>query len=188
MEAKYPVHNACLDKAFHRIHINSCLCRQQSSGFTLIELVMVIVILGIISAISIPLFLNSQSFQGRFFFDQFKSDLSLAQRSAVSSGCMLQLTLDSSHYQIDWDSNCTNTDSEDFSTPLLSADDRDAIDVSIPDSVTLLLPASGVQLIFVAGGQIADTSGEVISSQLLRFENEGRQLDITLYGDTGFIQ
>ena len=188
MEANYPVLNACLGSVFYRIQINSVPLNRKVSGFTLVELIMVIVILGIISAISIPLFLNTQTLQGRFFFDQLKSDLTVAQRSAVSSGCQLQFTLDNSHYQIDWDSNCSSTDSESFSTPLLSPDNHDAINESIPGAVSLLLPASDVQLIFTAAGQIEDTSGTVISSQLLRFDNEGRNLDITLYGDTGFIQ
>lgn len=53
-------------------------------GFTLVELVMTIVIVGIIGAVVAPRFIDNNVFQSRGFADQVQASLRYAQKSAIA--------------------------------------------------------------------------------------------------------
>lgn len=57
---------------------------KNQQGFTLVELITVIVILGIISAVAVPRFFDRNTFQSRGFYDQVISTLRYAQKTAVA--------------------------------------------------------------------------------------------------------
>jgi MSHA pilin protein MshC len=64
------------------------LCCSQTDkaqrGFTLVELVMTIVILGIIAAVAAPRFFDNNVFQSRGFADQVQATLRYAQKEAIA--------------------------------------------------------------------------------------------------------
>jgi MSHA pilin protein MshC len=53
-------------------------------GFTLTELITIIVILGIISAVAVPRFFDRNVFESRGFYDQVISTLRYAQKAAIA--------------------------------------------------------------------------------------------------------
>lgn len=54
------------------------------AGFTLIELVSVLILVGILSVVALPKFFDKSSFQSRGFHDETLSWLRYAQKSAVA--------------------------------------------------------------------------------------------------------
>ncbi len=53
-------------------------------GFTLVELVMAIVIIGILAVAAVPRFFDSSVFQSRGFADQVQASLRFAQKAAIA--------------------------------------------------------------------------------------------------------
>ena len=56
----------------------------QLRGFTLVELIMVLVVVGVLAAAALPRFWDRQVFDSRGFFDQTLSVLRYAQKSAIA--------------------------------------------------------------------------------------------------------
>ncbi len=67
----------------------------EQRGFTIVELIMVIVILGIISAVAAPRFFDRKVFDERFYFEEVLSTVRYGQKLAVASGCRIRVSQDS---------------------------------------------------------------------------------------------
>lgn len=63
---------------------SSVLARCHQLGFTLVELVMVIVIVGILAVFAAPRFFESSVFQSRGYADQVQATLRYAQKIAIA--------------------------------------------------------------------------------------------------------
>jgi MSHA pilin protein MshC len=68
-------------------------------GFTLIELISCIVIIGILAAVSGPKFFSEQTFQERGYIDEIAASLRNAQQVAIASGCEVSFTVNATGYQ-----------------------------------------------------------------------------------------
>ena len=58
--------------------------RRDASGFTVVELVVTIGIVGLLAAIAIPRFMGASGFQSRGFYDSAKSVVRFAQKTAIA--------------------------------------------------------------------------------------------------------
>ncbi len=63
---------------------------QREAGYSLVELVLVIVILATIGVLAGPRFFNNDAFAERGYYDELASALRYAQKVAVASGCPRQ--------------------------------------------------------------------------------------------------
>lgn len=72
----------------------------KQSGFTLVELVVVIVLLGILAAFAIPRFVDIDSFRVRAAYDEVAGAVRYAQKLAVVSGCEVQVVISANGYAL----------------------------------------------------------------------------------------
>lgn len=72
----------------------------QQKGFTLVELIVVIVILGVLSAVAAPKFFDQQEYQERAFKDELVSALRFAQKRAVASGCSMRVEISTTGFDL----------------------------------------------------------------------------------------
>ena len=75
-------------------------------GFTLVELIMVIVITGILAAVVGPRFFDRRVFDERLFFEESLSAVRYAQKLAVASGCSINTQVSSSGYALSYATAC----------------------------------------------------------------------------------
>lgn len=72
--------------------------RNHFSGFSLIELLVVILLLGILSVFAVGRLFDQNQFAARGFFDDTVNAVRFAQKLAVSSGCDVRVSLSSTGY------------------------------------------------------------------------------------------
>lgn len=67
-------------------------------GFTLIELIAVIIILGILTAVIGPRFFSNTTFSARGYADELASAIRYTQATAINSGCASSLNITATAY------------------------------------------------------------------------------------------
>ncbi|MDF1584038.1 MAG: type II secretion system protein [Methyloprofundus sp.] len=85
------------------------MLNKKPSGFTLIELIMVILMLGILSATALPKFFAKDVFAEHVFFSDTLNAIRYAQKLAVTTGCNVQVTISSNSYTLTRQGTPTST-------------------------------------------------------------------------------
>jgi MSHA pilin protein MshC len=131
--------------------ICSVRSRSRSAGFTLVELVVVIVILGILAAVAAPRFFNDRTFLERGYFEELAAALRYAQKLAVASGCPVRMSIVAGGYEARQQNalsgSCDRTDST-WGTGIALADGRvlagsSPLGVAAAPNVTMVFDALG---------------------------------------------
>jgi MSHA pilin protein MshC len=108
-------------------------------GYTLVELVTVIMIMGVLAAMAVPRFFDLDTFEERGFYQELASALRYAQKIAVGSGCPVRVNITAGTYDLKQQAasgnRCNPADST-WTTDVLLPDGQTAAG-SAPAGITL---------------------------------------------------
>lgn len=155
------------------------MAKQQ--GFTLVELVMVIVILGVIAVVALPKLTGTSVFAGSAFRSEVVSALRYAQKSAVSHRRLVCATLTASTVTL---TIAAANPATSCTTALASPD---GIAYQSKDST---VTASGASALFFqpSGLVTSDGAGATLVSGAAGTISITGQTDIKIEGATGYVE
>jgi prepilin-type N-terminal cleavage/methylation domain-containing protein len=152
--------------------------RSTSSGFTLVEVIAALAILGIVAAVVAPRFFGVWEFRARFFFDDVRAAVAHAHALAVASGCEVEFSISGSTYRLRQRSACT---SGAFSQEVVSpSTGQPPFAGTAPSGVSLAASVNPFR--FDALGRVRNGAGSVTDVSLTV---GGRSFSAV--GETGFV-
>jgi MSHA pilin protein MshC len=92
-----------------------------NAGFSLVELISVIVLLGVLGVVAFGRFTEQNLFVARGFFDDTVTAVRFAQKFAISSGCDVRVITTANSYQLRQSTTCT---ADNFSNPVANPANR----------------------------------------------------------------
>ncbi len=142
-------------------------------GFTLVELVIVILLLGILSAVVVPKFFNLNDYRERAAYDEVAGAVRYAQKLAVASGCEVQVSISGSSYALQ--QHATDCTTGAFTT--------------ISNHPVTSNSLAGVTLASTAGDFIFDALGRSPSASMIktRININGGSLYFEVVAETGYV-
>ena len=69
-------------------------------GYTIVEVLLVVVILGILGTVAGPRFFDNDAFDERAYYDELVSALRYAQKTAIASGCAVRVDVGVTSYAL----------------------------------------------------------------------------------------
>lgn len=126
-------------------------------GFTVIELISCIVVMGVLAAVTAPRFANMQVFAERGYADDIASSLRYGRRIAIASDCRVRITINAAGYST-WQQAACGAGA--WVTPVLRPDGT-PLNGNPPDNVNVA-PATTIEFLpsgVAATGSVTITVG-----------------------------
>ncbi len=147
--------------------------RPHQSGFTLVELVVVLLLVGVLMAVGMPRFFNQLTFLEWGFSDEVGEALRFAQKLAIATGCDTQVAVNPGGYQLNQRVNCR---SGAFTAPVrLPGSDSAGYNGTAPGGValsvtTLYFDSLGRPRSSASGNLLSAATGITIGSRSITVE------------------
>lgn len=162
---------------------------KSSLGFSLIELVVVIVIVGILAVFAAPRFFGTDVYDEAGFYEQSRAAIRLAQKISISSGCDVRVRFTAGtpgSYVVQRWSSCIPADHTDPTVAIQSLADS-AYSATSPDSVSV----SALDFYFDQIGrprQISATNPPPLLANLTDLDLTIGSRTIQIHPLTGYVQ
>jgi MSHA pilin protein MshC len=147
-------------------------------GFTLVELIMTMVIVGILAVMAAPRFTDSDAFQSRGFADQVQATLRHAQKIAIAQHRFVCVAFDANSVTLTYDPTAPSTSHTAATCPgsnLTGTTGQTPYAVTAPSGVTL---SGGTSFNF-------DAQGKPSAAQNISVSGYGTP--ITIEAGTGYV-
>jgi MSHA pilin protein MshC len=159
-------------------------------GFTLVELVMTIVIVGILAAVAAPRFYNNNVFQSRGFADQVQATLRYAQKEAIAQHRNVCVTITASAITLNIAtlSGAASPCNTNLASPAgqLSNCPSPTYKICTPSS-TIVISSFPAPFNFDALGKPFDTLGTTPSTAQKSIAISGATNNIFIEAETGYV-
>lgn len=158
----------------HRASTASGQVRGQR-GFSIVELVVVIVVIGLLAVVAVPRFFDSSVFEQRAWSDEIAAAVRYARVVAVGSGCAVRVTLAANAYVLEQQASAAgHCDATDTGWPVtVKLADGQPASGSAPAGVSL---APAISFVIDAAGRTSlasDTTVAINSRSLVIHAGSG---------------
>lgn len=157
----------------------------RADGFTIIELVAVLVLMGFIAAIVAPRFFDTNTFEARGVYDEVVAAARYAQKLAITNRCTVKLTLTSNRFTITQSTSAAvcGTGSDTLAVPHPGQCRNPAAgnnyDCNMPTGVSITLTAGTSPIVFDSLGRTTDSVTRTVQVGSKSFD---------IVGGSGFVQ
>ncbi len=141
---------------------------QHSQGFTLVELVTVIVILGVLAVVGASKFATNSTFVDSQYHQEIISAFRYAQKIAIASQCDVSIALTANSYALTYSGTCSGSVKH-------PADQQPFSEGGMNSSIT----TTANTFVYDAEGNITPSTGGTV--------NVGSSFTITIESVTGFV-
>jgi MSHA pilin protein MshC len=161
---------------------------RKQSGFTMVELVVTITLIGILAATAAPRFFKRETFDARGFSDQIASMVRYAQKMAVAQQRAVFVRLNGSDVALCYDSGCSKHVIHPAGTgPVSCGGSNTWFCVQKPTSLTYT--STQPLFYFNALGQPVDSNNVVLGTSIsIEIGGDTTMRTVTVNAETGYVQ